>query len=45
MKLFLTEQVKQSEQKLETHMKDLSILKDMLKIEKNMNAKKEQMIK
>mmetsp|Transcript_18399 Transcript_18399/g.31459 ORF Transcript_18399/g.31459 Transcript_18399/m.31459 type:complete len:192 (+) Transcript_18399:234-809(+) len=39
VKTFLTEQVKQSEQKLQTNMKDISILKDMLKIEKNMNSK------
>ena len=45
MKLFLLEKVNQSEQKLATNMKDISILKDMLRIEKNQNAKQEQMIK
>lgn len=44
MKLFLTEQVQQSEQKLSTNMKDITILKEMLRIEKNMNQKKEQII-
>jgi len=37
MKLFLTEQIKQGEAKQATTMKDISILKEMLRIEKNMN--------
>ena len=37
MKLFLTEQVKQGDDKLNTNMKDITILKEMLRIEKNMN--------
>ena len=45
MKLFLQEKVNQSEQKLATNMKDISILKDMLRIEKNSNQKKESLIK
>lgn len=44
MKLFLTEQVQQGEQKLQTNMKDITILKEMLRIEKNMNQKKETII-
>lgn len=45
MKMFLTDKVKQSVEQQQTNQKDISILKDMLKLEKNMNAKKEQTIK
>lgn len=34
MKLFLTEKVKQAEEKLATNMQDINVLKEMLKIEK-----------
>ena len=44
MKTFLMDQVKQGEARLATNMKDISILKDMLKIEKNMNSKNSQTI-
>jgi hypothetical protein len=45
MKLFLLEKVKQTEEKLATNMQDISVLKEMLKIEKNMNSKKEALLK
>lgn len=45
MKLFMQGQVAQAEEKLATNLKDLGILKEMLRIEKNSNQKKEATIK
>jgi len=45
MKLFLQEKVVQSEQKQATTMKDIAILKEMLRIEKLSNQKKDSVIK
>ena len=45
MKMFLQSQVTQAEEKLATNMKDIAILKEMLRIEKNSNQKKDSTIK
>ena len=45
MKQFLLDKVTQNETKMDTQMKDIGILKDMLRIEKNMNLKKEALLK
>lgn len=45
MKLFLQEKVNQTEQKMATNMKDIGILKELLRIEQNSNQKKDQLIK
>ena len=45
MKMFLTEKIQLSEQRQQTNLKDLQILKDMHTMEKNMNSKKDQIIK
>ena len=45
MKMFLLDQVQEKEKEKQVNIKDISILKDMLKIEKNMNQKKDIIIK
>ena len=45
MKMFLLDQVQKKEKEKQVNIKDISILKDMLKIEKNMNQKKDIIIK
>lgn len=45
MKMFLLDQVQEKEKEKQINIKDISILKDMLKIEKNMNIKKDIIIK
>jgi hypothetical protein len=45
MKMFLLDQVQEKEKDKQVNIKDISILKDMLKIEKNMNQKKDIIIK
>ena len=45
MKMFLLDQVQEKEKEKQINIKDISILKDMLKIEKNMNIKKDVIIK
>ena len=41
MKVFLTDKIAVSEQRQQTNLKDMQILKDMHTMEKNMNAKKD----
>lgn len=45
MKAFLMEKIAISEKRQQTNLKDVSILKDMVKLEKNVNAKKEAIIR
>jgi len=45
MKAFLTDKVVQSEKNQQTNLKDIAIMRDMLKLEKNVNIKKDQVIR